>query len=181
VTPADAEERWRVLRTSPAIASALAESPRFPTPTIVLAPLVGGLTLGAFLAVLLVVQTGLGNVSDPPALSWARSADRDTIVALAAGAGLSLVAAVWGTVARSRFLRAPQIAAPAVVVGKRFDHFHLGRSAWLPALRMTFEFETTGRREESVNSDTFKYVVPNDVGVAWFRGGRFVGFRKVEV
>ncbi len=180
VTSGDAEERWRVLRTSPSIASALAESPHFPTPSSVFAPMVGGLTRSAFLAGLLVVQMGLGNASDPPALSWDREANRATIVVLAAGTGLSLVGAVWGIVVRSRFLRAPQIAVPAVVVGTRFDRLFTHMHRW-PRFWMTFESEWAGRREEIVNSDAFAYVLPDDVGVAWFRNGRILGFRKVAV
>jgi hypothetical protein len=69
--------------------------------------------------------------------------------------------------------RLPRETRPALVVSKR------GRAGRYSAFHMTFDFEDGRRGEHGIDLDTFGDVLPGDAGVAWFQGGRFLGFRKV--
>lgn len=167
-------ERCRSVRETPQMRTLLASSPNFRTPGMVFAPLAVGSFMALVFVGLIARQTVLAT-SDQNRLRWGLAADRHLLLALSAAAGLSLLVAAYGFARWRRFLRAPAIAVPAVAISKR--------STRLQELTffVTFWSEGRGASEEVVDLGTFDAVEPGDIGAAWFREGRFVGFRKLEL
>jgi hypothetical protein len=65
-----------------------------------------------------------------------------------------------------------QLAAPAVLVSKRPG----GR-----AFYATIDVDGVRREETPISVDAFGTLMPGAPGVAYFRSGRLLGFRAVEV
>jgi hypothetical protein len=141
----------------------LATQPAFPTPSLVFAPLAigGGLAMAS---VAIIIRGGW---------TWDYRADRPLITGCCVAIGVFLLVAAYGVLRWRRFVRAPATAVPAIALSKR-------SVTWKrTTFRMTFWFEGRGESEEVIDVTTFGEVLAGDAGAAWFREGRFVGFRKL--
>jgi hypothetical protein len=172
-------ERRRRLAASPLLADVIAHPPEFRTPAEVFAALVVGLGLAAVAAfpLMLSLHAESGGDSARNGLRWDFPPDRPMLVTFAVACFACLLVAGWGFVHWRRFNGRPRVPAPVAVVAKRSEPGTRSGAYYY----MTFETESGERTEGFITVDEFGWILPGDVGVAWFQDGRFVGFRKAEI
>ena len=159
----DLAELCRKLRETPEMQSLLAAQPAFRTPSMVFAPLaIGGVLAAASAGIM--IRGGM---------SWDYPVDRPLITGCCVAIGVFLLVAAYGVFRWRRFLRAPATAVPAIALRKRSETWRR-TTFW-----MTFWFDGRGESEEVIDVITFGEVLAGEAGAAWFREGRFVGFRKL--